>query len=188
QMAAFAAAGLTATCITAVLWFPWLDAGTPRRSGFAAAIAGSLARWPRWRANRTGIVLALLAAVFVAGGLAKLRTSDDLRGLQASPPELLAGEIAIGRLLGLPSPAQYFLVEGADAQAVLRSEERLTDALQPLVADGRLRGWRAVSDWLPSARRQAADRALVAPAEAAARERAAAMLGEPMPAADAGDI
>lgn len=188
QMAVFAAAGLAATCITAVLWFPWLDAGTPRHSRFAARIAGSLARWPRWRANKAGIALALLAVVFIGGGLMKLRTSDDLRSLQASPPELLAGEIAIGKLLGLPSPAQYFLVEGDDAQAVLRNEESLTDALQPLVADGRLRGWRAVSDWLPSARRQQADRALVAPAETVARERAAALLGEPMQATAAADI
>lgn len=180
QMAVFAAAGLTATCITAMLWFPWLDTGTPRRSRFASAIAGSLAHWPRWRANKIGIALAVLAAAFIAVGLSKLRTSDDLRGLQASPPELLAGEIAIGKLLGLPSPAQYFLVEGEDAQAVLRNEERLTDALQPLVASGRLHGWRAVSDSLPSLQRQQADRAFVAPAEALARSRAAAMLGEPM--------
>lgn len=180
QMAVFAAAGLAATCVTAVLWFPWLDAGRPRRSRFADAIAGSLSKWPRWRADRRGMALALAVLAFVAGGLSQLRTSDDLRGLQASPPELLAGEIAIGRLLGQPSPAQYFLVEGEDAQAVLRNEERLTDALQPLVADGRLRGWRAVSDWLPSRQRQAADRALVEPAEALARERAETMLGEPL--------
>jgi len=182
QMAVFAAAGLTATCITAVLWFPWMDAGTPRRSRFASAIAGSLGRWPRWRANKAGIALALLVAVFIAMGLSKLRSSDDLRGLQASPPELLAGEIAVGKLLGLPSPAQYFLVEGEDAQAVLRNEERLTDALQPLVAAGRLHGWRAVSDWLPSLQRQQADRASVVPAEALARSRAAAILGEAMDA------
>ncbi len=180
QMAVFAATGLTATFLTAALWFPWLDAGTPRHSRFAARIAGSLARWPRWRPNAVGIVALLFASVFIVGGLHKLRISDDLRSLQASPPQLLANEIAIGKLLGLPSPAQYFLVEGADAQAVLRNEERLTDALQPLVAAGKLHGWRAVSDWLPSLQRQQADRALAAPAEALARSRAAALLGEPM--------
>lgn len=180
QMAVFAATGLTATFLTAALWFPWLDAGTPRHSRFAARIAGSLARWPRWRPNASGIIALLFASVFIVGGLHKLRISDDLRSLQASPPQLLANEIAIGKLLGLPSPAQYFLVEGADAQAVLRNEERLTDALQPLVAAGKLHGWRAVSDWLPSLQRQQADRALAAPAEALARSRAAALLGEPM--------
>lgn len=185
QMAVFAATGLGATFLTAALWFPWLDAGTPRHSRFAARIAGSLARWPRWRPSVAGIVALLLASLFIAGGLHRLRVNDDLRSLQASPPVLLDNEIAIGKLLGLPSPAQYFLVEGESAQAVLRNEERLTDALQPLVAAGRLHGWRAVSDWLPSLQRQQADRALVAPAETLARSRAAALLGEPMPAAPA---
>ncbi len=180
QMAVFAATGLTATFLTAVLWFPWLDAGTPRHSRFAAAIARSLAHWPRWRPNAAGIVALLLATAFIGGGLHKLQVNDDLRSLQASPPALLDNEMAIGKLLGLPSPAQYFLVEGGDAQALLRNEERLTDALQPLVAAGKLHGWRAVSDWLPSLQRQQADRALVAPAEALARSRAAAMLGETM--------
>lgn len=182
QMAVFATTALTATFITAVLWFPWLDAGTPRHSRFAARIAGSLAHWPRWRPNLVGGVLALLVVVFIAGGLQHLQTSDDLRGLQASPPELRPNELAIGKLLGLPSPAQYFLVEGDDAQAVLRAEERLTGALQHQVDAGRLQGWRAVSDSLPSLQRQQADRDLVIPEETLARTRVAAMLGEPSPA------
>ncbi|HSD16559.1 MAG TPA: hypothetical protein VLC71_04760 [Thermomonas sp.] len=182
QMAVFAATALTATFITAALWFPWLDAGTPRHSRFAARIAGSLARWPRWRPNLVGGVIALLALVFIGGGLQRLQASDDLRGLQTSPSELLGNEIAIGKLLGLPSPAQYFLVEGIDAQAVLRTEERLTAALQRQADAGHLQGWRAVSDWLPSLRRQQADRELVIPAETLARTRVAAMLGEPTPA------
>jgi predicted exporter len=182
QMAVFATTALTATFITAVLWFPWLDAGTPRHSRFAACIAGSLAHWPRWRPNLIGGVLVLLAVVFIGGGLQRLQTSDDLRGLQASPPELLRSELAIGKLLGLPSPAQYFLVEGGDAQAVLRAEERLTAALQLQVDAGHLQGWRAVSDSLPSLQRQQADRDLVIPAETLARTRVAAMLGEPSPA------
>ncbi|MEG3049054.1 MAG: hypothetical protein RR792_02545, partial [Thermomonas sp.] len=185
QMAVFATTALTATFITAVLWFPWLDAGRPRHSRFAARIAGSLARWPRWRPNLAGGVLALVAIVFIVGGVHRLRTSDDLRGLQASPSELLRNEIAVGKLLGLPSPAQYFLVEGRDAQAVLRNEERLTSALQKQVDAGHLQGWRAVSDSLPSLQRQQADRDLVIPAETLARARVATMLGEPTPAPSA---
>jgi predicted exporter len=182
QMAVFATTALTATFISAVLWFPWLDTGTPRHSRFAARIAGSLAHWPRLRPNLGSGVLALAAVLFIGGGLQRLQASDDLRGLQTSPTALLQDEVAIGKLLGLPSPAQYFLVEGVDAQAVLRNEERLADALRRQVAAGHLQGWRAVSDTLPSLQRQQADRDLVIPAEALARTRVAAMLGEPAPA------
>ncbi|HOU64833.1 MAG TPA: hypothetical protein PK861_02235, partial [Thermomonas sp.] len=58
QMAVFATTALTATFISAVLWFPWLDTGTPRHSRFAARIAGSLAHWPRLRPNLGSGVLA----------------------------------------------------------------------------------------------------------------------------------
>ena len=60
--------------------------------------------------------------------------------------------------------------------------DSLTAALQRQVDAGRLQGWRAVSDSLPSLQRQQADRDLVIPAEKLARTRVAAMLGEPSPA------
>lgn len=181
QMAVFAAVGLTAAFLTAVLWFPWLDRGVPKHSRFAAWIAGTLARWPRWRADRRGVVIAVVVAALAVPGLAQLRVDDDLRSLQASPPDLLAQEIEVGRLLGLPSPAQFFLVEGADAQDLLRREETLTTALAVASADGRIAGWRAVSDWLPSWQRQADDNARVQGVETIALARAAELAGEPLP-------
>ena len=184
QMAVFAAAGLAAAFATAVLWFPWLDRGVPAHSRFAAAVAGSLAHWPRWRPTAAGWLAAALVAAVIAGGLLQLRVDDELRGLQASPPELIESERRVGALLDLPSPAQFFLVRGPDAQTLLRREEALTDALAAEVAAGRLGGWRAVSDWVPSQARQASDGALVAAAEQAALTRAAAFTGEPFAAAD----
>lgn len=188
QMAVFSAAGLSAAFLTVVLWFPWLDRAAPRPSGFARAVAGSLARWPRWRATPAGLGLAAVLAIFTAAGLLRLQVDDDLRSLQASPPALLAQEARIGRLLGLPSPAQFFLVTAADAEGVLQAEEALADRLRILREEGRLGGWRAVSDWLPSAARQSADLALSTAAETAVLERLSALLDEaPMAAMPAPD-
>ncbi|WP_227977788.1 MMPL family transporter [Arenimonas daejeonensis] len=184
QMALFSATGLVAAFLTVVLWFPWLDRGTPRTSRFAHAVAGSLAIWPRWRPGAGGYVMAAVVLAFIAGGLSQLRVDDDLRSLQSSPPALLAQDQALGRKLGLPSPAQYFLVSGDDPETLRQAEEALTDRLAPLVQAGELGGWRAVSDWLPSTARQQADARLVATAEHAARSRAAAALDEPVPPAD----
>ena len=182
QMAVFAATAIIATFVTAVLWFPWLDAGTPRTSRFARAISGSLARWPRWRFSATGVVLALVTLLFIAGGLMRLQANDDLRSLRTSDSGLIQAEARVGSLLGLPSPAQYFLLEAPGEQALLQKEEELTERLRALVDAGTIRGWRAVSDWVPSATRQTSDRALVMRAEAQAREHVAAALGEPAPA------
>lgn len=181
QMAVFSAAGLTAAFLTVVLWFPWLDRNAPRPSPFARRIGASLAPWPRWRAGPIGYVVAAVAMLAIASGLMRLQVDDNLRSLQSSPPGLLAQEARVGRLLGLPSPAQFFLVTGDDAQQLLANEERLTDRLRQLRDAGRLGGWRAVSDWLPSIPRQQADAALSAAAETAVMTRIAQLLDEPLP-------
>lgn len=182
QMAVFSATGLTAAFLTVVLWFPWLDRGPPRSSGFGRAIAGSLAWWPRWRPGAGGFAITALAGLFIAGGLQRLSVNDDLRSLQSSPQALVEQEIIIGQRLGLPSPAQFFLVSGADTEQLLQAEEALTARLQPLLEAGHLGGWRAVSDWLPSATRQREDARITRQAETAVLARASDLLGETLTA------
>ena len=178
QMAVFSAAGLTAAFLTVVLWFPWIDRGAPRQSRFAQAVAHSLDAWPRWRGTPAGIAAALVAAVFVFTGLQRLEVNDDLRSLQSSPPALVSQAVEMGRVLGLPSPAQYFLVTGADAAELLDREQALVQRLQAQVDAGHLRGWRAVSDWVPSPSRQREDTALIAGIETRVLARAAELLGD----------
>ncbi len=177
QMAVFSAAGLSAAFITVVLWFPWLDRSPPRERRLAKLIAASLQHWPRITGRRGALLLGSLLIISV-GGLLQLRVDDSLRSLRSSPAELLASEAAIAKVLGLPSPAQFFLVQADDPQELLQREEALAEALQPLIAGGELSGYRAVSQWLPSIARQQADGALTAPLEAQLRERAGALLGE----------
>ncbi|HEX5693833.1 MAG TPA: hypothetical protein VFY00_04340, partial [Arenimonas sp.] len=98
QMAVFSAAGLGAAFLTVVLWFPFLDRGSPRPSRFSGFVAGSLAHWPRWRRGPAGLVGGLALAAVVATGAWQLQTRDDLRSLQASPPGLMAGERDAARL------------------------------------------------------------------------------------------
>ncbi|MEO8743373.1 MAG: MMPL family transporter [Lysobacteraceae bacterium] len=189
QMAVFSAAGLIAAFLTVVCWFPALDRNAPRSSAFARRVAASLARWPRWRLRgRTGIVLSLVATVIIAGGLFRLHPHDDLRSLQNSQPALLQQEREVGGLLGLPSPAQFYLVSGANSDDVLRREEQLTQRLDAVVADGGIAGYRAVSDWAPSTERQHADTQLTARVETAVLARVSSAIGEaitPAPTASA---
>lgn len=186
QMALFSAAGLAGAFLTVVLWFPWLDRGTPRASRFAAALAGTLARWPSWPPGARGGALAAGLALFIAGGLWRLEVRDDLRSLQSSPAALAGAEREIAHRLGTPSPAQYFLVEAPDPATLLEREEALTARLARAVAQGAITGWRAVSDLVPSAARQAENRALVQAAERTARGRVAALLGTAPQAPDYG--
>lgn len=175
QMALFSAAGLAGAFLSVMLWFPWLDRRPVRASGFARAIGASLYRWPRWPAGGRGALLLAALAAVLAGGLVQLRVQDDLRSLQSSPEDLVADERELGQRLGLPSPAQFFLVTADAPQALLEREEALLDALH--AADTGLR-WRAVSEQLPSLARQQARQARVAAAEDAALAQVAAVVGE----------
>lgn len=181
QMAVFSASGLCAAFLTVVLWFPWVDRRPIAPTSLAHRLAHSLARWPRWRFDQLGGgILGLALLGFVIPGLPRLQSNDSLRALQSSAPALLQQEQAVGRLLGLPSPAQFFIVTGADAEQVREREETLTDHLRTLAAEAGFDGYRAVSDWLPSTARQQSDQSLALRAETASLQHLGALLDEPL--------
>lgn len=178
QMALFSAVGLVAAFLTAVCWFPLLDGGAVRQSAFASRIKASLDRWPRLGAGRPAWAAYGLLALLCVGGFWQLRGNDDIRQLQGSPPLLLQSQRDVGRLLGVPSPAQFYLVQGRDADEVLTREEALKARLDALVVKGDLAGYRAVSDWVPSSTRQSSDARLSTGAETQVLAGVNAALGE----------
>ena len=100
------------------------------------AIDGVLRGW-RWTTPKL-VVLAALAIV-VALGLARLQVQDDVKALQQSPPELVSEEQRVRDLLGSGIETRFFLVSGDSAQAVLESEEHLTQSLDAAGAQWRHR-------------------------------------------------
>jgi predicted exporter len=151
QMALFSAVGLIATFITAVCWFPLLDAGTVKSSRFSEAVSASLARWPRLRRTRTSAAVGTVLTVVGVLGLGQLRADDGLRQLQSSPTPLMQAQREVGRLLDAASPIQFYVVHGSSAEQVLQREEALKNRLTGLA------GWHALSDWVPSQQRQRDD-------------------------------
>jgi len=179
QMAVFSAAGLLAAFLTVVCWFPGLDRSAPRSSEFSRRIADSLSNWPRWRLpGKSAIAASLIAIAVIVSGLSRLQVHDDVRFLLNSPTALLQQEREVGRLLALPSPAQFYLVSGASAEEVLQREEQLKQRLDEVVVHGGLSGYAAVSDWVPSASRQGADARLSSTVESAVLAKVATAMGE----------
>lgn len=178
QMAVFSVAGLLGAFLTVVCWFPPADRGELPITRFSERFATSISRWPRATGSARWWLAAAVFGVVVAGGLWRLESQDDIRQLQSAPARLVEDQRELGRLLGLPSPAQLFLIEGADEEQVLAREAALKQRLDALVAEGVLKGYRAVSDWLPSAAQQLADAALSARAEQLAVAAVAATTGE----------
>lgn len=161
QMALFSVVGLAAAMLTVVCWFPWLDRGQVPQSRLARRIGQTLNHWPRWRHAAWGsVTLCLLmgAGLWLGGGV---HIQDDVRQLQNGDPALVAQQRRVSEMLGLPSPAQFYLIQGPNAEQVLQREEALKQRLEALVQQRQLAGYAAVSDWVPSAKQQALDAALV---------------------------
>ena len=160
QMALFSVVGIAGTFLTTVCWFPWIDRGAPGTTRFSNWIVAGFARWPRFGAGRATWIVHAVVALACGLAIAGLRVNDDLRQLQGSPQGLVDAQREVGRLLGLPSPAQFFVIRGTSQDDVLQREEALKARLDACVAGGELAGYRALSDWVPSQARQASDAAL----------------------------
>ena len=158
QIAVFSAAGLLGAWLTVVLWFPLM---APRlvRAERTAPLASGLRALARWRPALWAIVM-VLTLVAIAG-LPSLKFDDRLSALQSSPPSLVAQEQVVQRLSQNSGSARFLLVEGASAQEVLEREEQARLALDGLVANGQLQGYRAASSLVPSVQSQRQNRALV---------------------------
>lgn len=162
QMAVFSVAGLITAGVTVLLAFP-LVAGRGGRAmpTVLGGVIGALARMRR-PAPRVLAPLLGVAAAAIAFGLWRLEFVDDVRALQSSTPTLLAQEAQVRERLGGGMDTRFFLVEGADAEALLRHEEALRERLDALVERGALSGYLALSRVVPSAQRQAHNRQLLA--------------------------
>ena len=171
QIALFALVGLAAAYLSVVLLLPPLLRKPFRRD--LSAIAGPAGRFiDGWRAKvgpRAALAIAGLVALACIPGWLALHGDDDVRALSSRPQALLDQEARIRALTGVEIGTRFFLVEAPDAEGVLRAEEALGARLRELVAAGKLARFQAVSSFVPSARRQDENRALLKQA----------LLGEP---------
>nr|WP_298689272.1 hypothetical protein [uncultured Dongia sp.] len=166
QVAVFSIAGLMASFLTVVFWFPWLDRGRAPSYGPALLRIADVF-WHVWEDARLRrfcwLGLAALACV-AAFGLSRLSIDDNVRRMQSLSPNLLAQQVDIQRLAGTSGTLQFLLIDAADDEAALQAGEELAPILTRLQGEGLLTAHRGPADFVPSAARQRADRDLVAKA------------------------
>ncbi len=188
QMAVFSVVGLVAAFVTVLLWFPFLDAGKMDYTRLSRWIGSGRACWPalsfKEGNKRFTLIFSLVVIAILLSGAQRFQTNDDIRLLQNAPPDLVAQQLQINRLLDLPGVAQFYLVRGADVETVLQREEILKTKLDVLIDESVLSGYQAVSDWVPSHAQQTADALLVSQkvdGEQGVLARVARQLGESAP-------
>jgi predicted exporter len=185
QIAVFSAVGLLASFLTVQCWFPFLDRGQLEFTRLAQWIGSRRAIWPPLGRNRTSLWLTGTIALLLLLGLLRLSVNDDIRLLQSAPASLIAQQQRLNTLLALPSPTQFYLVQGTTPEQVLQREEALKQRLQPQLQQHNIAGYQAISDWVPSSARQNADAALIRQVQQGPRGIRALLaqqLGESLPA------
>ena len=155
NMAVFSAIGLIFAWLTVVCWFPQLVGAQSMAGGTVALWYDRLLqRWPVWHGNPTGWAALLLLSLVTAIGIGRLSANDDIRLLQKSPPQLIADQIKLSRVLDAPTPVQFYLVRATTGQQLLEREEALKVHLDRLIEQKKISGYQAVSNWVPSGRTQ----------------------------------
>lgn len=180
QIACFAIVGIFSAFASVIGLLPSLMTRPARRSpGTLFAVAAtSLAKWHAWIGGRRAWGVALALAVVAVPGWLQLRSDDDIHLLIQRDPSLVAQERTVSAAVGADNSAQFFVVRGATPEEVLERAEALSARLGALEGKAALSGWQSVTSFVPSARQQQADHALLAAHVFADPEQLRALLAE----------
>jgi predicted exporter len=163
QIACFAIVGIC-TAFASVLWLlPALLVRAPKRSP-QRVFAGAARLLVRWRAligGRRAWGVAAVLLIVAAPGWLRLTSDDDIHLLIQRDPDLMAQEQKVRDAVGVDNSAQFFVVRGETAEIVLERAEALGAKLDGLTGAAKGGNWQSVTSFVPSAKRQNEDRALL---------------------------
>ncbi|MCD8339011.1 MAG: MMPL family transporter [Burkholderiales bacterium] len=123
QMAIFAVCGLLASCLTVILWFPYLCKNISRLPiGRTSVLQRYISLWK----NKKFITCLFSAfALFVVIGISHLRLSDNLADLQAMPENLTSQEQIIKSLLNQDFSQNWVLVKANNSKELINKLEQV---------------------------------------------------------------
>ncbi|MBN3766750.1 MMPL family transporter [Burkholderia sp. Ac-20365] len=164
QIACFAIVGIC-TAFASVLWLlPVLLVKGPKhaqRRLFLRA-ATLLMRWHATIGGRRAWIVAGLLVIVSIPGWLRLTSDDDIHLLIQRDPALVAQEDQVRNAIGVDNTAQFFVVRGVSQEVVLQRAEALGAKLDALSGAQSVNGWQSVTQFVPSAQRQADARTVLA--------------------------
>ena len=163
QMAVFCAVGLVCSWLTVLLCFAYLSDLTmskANREGKYYSLKGVQlfarvrANLPRLNAHFLLPIILLTLVVLSIFSINHHRAVDDIRLLQSSSSELLLKEQKVQKMLNGVSSSQFLLFTAPSIEENLQREEHITEQLNSFKKRGILEDYQALSQVLPSLKRQ----------------------------------
>lgn len=153
QIAVFSMVGLTAAWITSILLLPRLPALNAEPAIRTLSFIGKIRSFVQ--ANnplRYGLILVIL--VVTTTSLFFLKSNDDIRNLQSMDQKLKQEDQYVRDRFMQQQGSDYFVVSGKTSQELEKNEQTLLLKLEELKNSGKLDGFQALGQWLPSTQQQ----------------------------------
>ncbi|MBR9728322.1 MMPL family transporter [Shewanella intestini] len=149
QVAVFSSAGLIASLLSVLLFYPLLTKTTARHQPIPLA-NGLLAAIKGYQQSHLGKMVLTTLLLLSALGISQLHFDDDVRLLQSAPAWLKHQEAQISTLTGVSQSQQWMVLTGHDQAQLREAEQTLSRQLQPLVERGVISGFSGVFQLLPA--------------------------------------
>ncbi len=166
QIAIFTLFGLLGALLTVLLLYPLvtplLDGANDKSKPLpkvAFAIHGMQQALVAFILRFKHVCIILFALLLAC--TAELVIDDDVRDYYRVDSALAKNEAEVKAALKQKWDLQYFLLRSDSEQSLLQLEEQLTDALVPLIEQGELGAYSAVSQFVPSLKRQQENQTLI---------------------------
>lgn len=162
QMAVFSVVGLVSSWLTVVLCLPLLTKNDALNELVAAKKLSDIRHYfPRVDKSPILVILLISLTVLSFYTVQGSDAVDDIRLLQTSPAYLLKQEKELQEMLGVSSSSQFLLLKCQRLESCLQQEELLAPSLDNLKKAGAFGSYQALSQQLPSVKRQAENAALL---------------------------
>ncbi len=161
EMGVFSSAGLIFAYLSVIAFYPLSSERMARsRKCLPGWVEAYRQFWECQARSRIGLILFPVLFLAIIGCL-KLVPLDDIRMPQARDPLVTEEEDRVKALIGQDLASQFFIVSGRNESELLQRQEDLSQALQVIESDGKLGGFIALSDFVPSPPRQRENRTLL---------------------------
>lgn len=132
EMGVAASFGILGTFLAVVVLLPSVDRFTaPRKDTvFLLRLMNLLSKYPRAGRSPGSFAVGIAAAAAAAAGIMQADLSSGIKDLQGASDDLYASQRSVEEQLGLPSPAQFFIISADDFEELISRESSLRRTLE----------------------------------------------------------
>lgn len=160
QIALFSMVGLISAWITSILLLPRLP---PLNAEPAIRRLHWIGQAREYFQAKTRLRYISIVAILLVAGLSVLRlqSNDDIRNLQSMNAQLKQEDQYIRQRFSQQQATDYFVIHAQSTAQMEQREQQLIQQLQQLQTQGKLQGFQALGQWLPSQTEQQQNKQLL---------------------------